>query len=264
MSVRARKRFAQHFLKDRNIINKIIDHLNLDASQTLIEIGPGMGALTFPLLDSIDTQLHVIEIDIDLADYLQSQVKEPNKLMVHREDALKIDFCKVFKGQLNIIGNLPYNISTPLLFHTLDHICCIDQMLFMLQKEVADRITADPGSRAYGRLSVMVQSVCQAESLFDVAPGSFIPPPKVESSVIRLVPDKKAGNDINTRETFSNIVRAAFTKRRKTIRNALKGLVSETDLESCGIDPGTRPEQVSVELYLNLARIITGNDKSTS
>ena len=253
MFIRPRKRFAQHFLKDRNIINGIIDHIELHASQTLIEIGPGMGALTFPLLECIEHQLHVIEIDSKLADYLQSHVKYPEKLTIHRENALKIDFCKYFDGQLSIIGNLPYNISTPLLFHLLKNIYCIEQMLFMVQKEVAARITADPGSKDYGRLSVMVQSVCQTELLFNVPPDSFTPPPRVDSSVIKLLPDNKIGDDPDTRQALSKIVRAAFSKRRKTIRNALKGLVSETELESCGIDPGSRPEQLTVELYIKLA-----------
>ena len=254
--IRPRKRFAQHFLKDRKIVKRIIDNIDLHESQTLIEIGPGMGALTFPLLESINHQLHVIEIDTDLADYLEAHVKQPDKLLVHRENALKIDFCKFFDGQLNIIGNLPYNISTPLLFHLLRNIQCIAQMLFMVQKEVADRITADSGSRDYGRLSVMVQSVCWAESLFDVPPDSFTPPPRVDSSVIKLIPENKIGNDLHTRQAFGNIVRAAFSKRRKTIRNALKGLVGEEELASCDIDPGIRPEQVTVELYIKLAASI--------
>jgi 16S rRNA (adenine1518-N6/adenine1519-N6)-dimethyltransferase len=252
MKIRARKRFGQHFLNDSNVINRIIDNIDISPNLTLIEIGPGRGALTYPLLNRV-TDLHVIEIDKDLSNILESSELAAGKLIVHNEDALKIDFCRKFPGKLSIIGNLPYNISTPILFHLLNHSKCIGQMLLMLQKEVADRICAEHGSKEYGRLSVMVQSVCEAQTLFDVSPGSFTPQPKVESTVLKLTPVNNQYPKILVPEIFKNIVRTAFTKRRKTIRNALKGLIDEEMLLSVAIDPSTRPEMISVTSYIELA-----------
>ncbi|MGY8813979.1 MAG: 16S rRNA (adenine(1518)-N(6)/adenine(1519)-N(6))-dimethyltransferase RsmA [Gammaproteobacteria bacterium] len=252
MKVRARKRFGQHFLHDSDVINRIIDHVEPGSDTTWIEIGPGRGALTFPLLERIKC-LHVVEIDKDLSDLLESNKLPDNKLIIHREDAMKLDFCARFPGQLSILGNLPYNISTPILFHLLNHSKCIRQMLFMLQKEVADRICADAGSKTYGRLSVMVQSVCETQKLFDVSPGSFTPQPKVESTVLKLSPEINKYPKILKPDIFKLIVRSAFSKRRKTIRNALKGIIGEELLLSVAIDPSSRPETISVESFITLA-----------
>ena len=256
MNIKSRKRYGQHFLHDKNIINRIIDNIDFKVENTLIEIGPGLGALTYPLL-SYTKHLHVIEIDKDLADELEINDAYRNSLEIHREDALKLNYCTKFNGPLTIIGNLPYNISTPLLFQLLDHIQCIDQMLFMLQKEVADRICAAPGTKVYGRLTIMVQSVCTVQQLFNVSPGSFTPQPKVDSSVIKLSPRSDVELKIYNPLLFKNIVRAAFSKRRKTIRNALKSIVEERHLTAIGILPTTRPEQIPVESFVSLANQLT-------
>jgi 16S rRNA (adenine1518-N6/adenine1519-N6)-dimethyltransferase len=258
MSVRAKKRFGQHFLNDTHVINSIIDHIPFDDGQTLVEIGPGTGALTRPLLARV-RQLHVIEIDKDLATLLESRLGADGKLVIHRQDVLRFDFCDQFSGPLTIIGNLPYNISTPLLFHLLDQAGCIGQMIFMLQKEVADRICAEPGSGDYGRLSIMVQSQCRTEWLLNVGPESFSPPPRVDSAVIRLYPQEHPGGQVRDRKLFNNLVRIAFTKRRKTIRNALKTVVSEEALIQSGINPAARPEEIPVETYIRLANIVVAN-----
>jgi 16S rRNA (adenine1518-N6/adenine1519-N6)-dimethyltransferase len=252
MNPRAKKRYGQHFIHDKDVINRILDNIETDIKYTLIEIGPGRGALTFPLLSHIDT-LHVVEIDKDLAELLESTEQSGGKLIIHREDALKLDFCNRFDGTLNIIGNLPYNISTPLLFHLLDHSKCINEMLFMMQKEVAVRICSRPGNKEYGRLSVMVQSVCEVQQLFDVSPGSFTPQPKVDSTVIKLVPGSHLHGVLYSPDNLKIIVRAAFSKRRKTLRNALKGLIDEQGMTSTGIDPSSRPEEISVDSYIRLA-----------
>ncbi len=252
MAIRARKRFGQHFLHDSNVIDNIVNHVEFRPDQTLVEIGPGTGALTLPLLARAD-QLHVIEIDTDLARLLQTRLADNNKLIIHREDVLKFDFCSRFSGKLTIIGNLPYNISTPLLFHLLDQASCIEQMIFMLQKEVADRICAEPGSGDYGRLSIMIQSLCRVEWLLNVSADSFSPPPKVESAVIKLYPEQRPGNMISDRKLFKDLVRIAFNKRRKTIRNALKSVVSDVTLIDVGINPSSRPEEIPVEIYIKLA-----------
>ncbi len=253
--VRAKKRFGQHFLHDTNVINGIINHIEFRPDQTLVEIGPGTGALTRPLLGRV-SQLHVIEIDTDLASLLHRRLGEDGKLVIHREDVLRFDFCSRLPGPLTVIGNLPYNISTPLLFHLLEKSACIEQMIFMLQKEVADRICAEPGSGDYGRLSIMVQSQCRVEWLLNVSADSFDPPPRVESAVIRLYPQIHPEAEVRDRKLFNDLVRIAFSKRRKTIRNALKTEVSEQLLAEAGINPSVRPEQVPVETYIRLANSV--------
>lgn len=257
MTIRARKRFGQHFLHDTRVIEKIIDRIDCTAERTLIEIGPGTGALTGPLLARVP-KLHVIEIDRDLAQRLETRYAAEGKLVVHCEDVLQIDFCNRFPGTLTVIGNLPYNISTPLMFHLLEHSACIGQMIFMVQKEVAVRLCAEPGSGDYGRLSIMVQAVCQVDYLFSVGAGSFNPPPRVESAVIRLLPQPLHGAQIHDRKLFNDLVRTAFSKRRKTIRNALKSLVTETSLHTAGILPESRPEEIAVQTWIELANIVYG------
>ena len=261
---RPRKRFGQHFLHDNNVIMRIISAVNTSNKNPVLEIGPGRGALTFPLLRQVD-HLDVIEIDSVLAEKLQDQCPVPGKLTIHNIDALKFDFCALIKDRkLSIIGNLPYNITTPLLFHLLDQIDCIDEMLFMLQKEVADRICAHPDTREYGRLSVMIQSYCLVDPLFTVAPEAFTPAPRVESKLIRLTPLIAEKMPVKDRSLFEQIVRMAFSHRRKTLRNALKGLVSEALLEESGISPDLRPQALTVLDYAKIANtILQKNRKPT-
>ena len=250
---RPRKRFGQHFLHDQNVIARIIDAVNPRMDDQLIEIGPGRGALTLPLLERV-RQLEVIEIDRDLTAWWQQQNK-PN-LILHAVDALKVDFCALQKQpvhKLRIVGNLPYNISTPILFHLLRYRACIADMHFMLQKEVVDRMGAGPGSKDYGRLSVMLQFYCTVEPLFDVRPGSFTPPPKVDSRIVRLIPHTQQPADVDE-ACLQQLVTQAFSQRRKTLRNSLKQWFSSEQLQALEIDPGERPEQLALADFIKLAR----------
>jgi 16S rRNA (adenine1518-N6/adenine1519-N6)-dimethyltransferase len=238
-----RKRFGQHFLHDPGIIRRIIDAIDPAEGQPLVEIGPGRGALTFEILRRAGT-LEVIEIDRDLAHELQCDARATPGLKVHVQDALRTDFAKLRTNGagLRVVGNLPYNISTPLLFELLSQRECIEDMHFMLQKEVVDRITAAPGSKQYGRLTVMLAAFASAEFLFDVGPGAFQPPPKVWSAIVRLRPSRAARFDIGSDGALKQLVTAAFSQRRKTLRNGLKGLLDGKDIEGCGVDPSLRPE----------------------
>ncbi len=202
-----RKRFGQNFLHDKNIIHKIIHAIAPQANDTMVEIGPGQGALTQPLLEQLD-HLHVIEIDNDLVQWWKEQAL--SKLTLHHTDALKTDLCTLTKEHsIRLVGNLPYNISTPLLFHFFKHSSCIEDMHFMLQKEVVERIVAQPGSKTYGRLSIMSQFYCEAEYLFTIGPGAFHPKPKVDSAIIRLRPHHNRERcDANL---LSQIVKQAFS-----------------------------------------------------
>ena len=251
-----KKRFGQHFLHDRGIVQRILDAFDPQPGETLVEIGPGPGALTRPLLERC-TPLHVVELDRDLAARLRADFP-PAQLAVHEADALKFDFCSLVPAgrTLRIIGNLPYNISTPLLFHLLEQRHCISDMLFMLQKEVVDRMAATPGSKDYGRLSVMLQWQLRVEKLFDVRPGAFTPPPKVDSSVVRLVPHATAPIQVRDADAFAHVVRAAFAQRRKTLRNNLKGLMTAETLESLGIDPQRRAETLTLVEFAALANAL--------
>lgn len=251
---RARKRFGQHFLHDVNIIDKMLSHLAASETDTLVEIGPGMGALTLPILDQ-GHQLTAIEMDRDLISFLQSQPSCQERLTLHQADALKFDFCQLRddNNKIRIIGNLPYNISTPLLFHLLDQRHCIIDMHFMLQKEVVDRMAAKPGSKIYGRLSVMLQSFCQIESLFDVSASCFNPPPKVESSVVWLRPYETPPYAIDNQQDFALLVKAAFQQRRKTLRNNVKNLLTDAQIEACDIDPQARAETLSIDNFACLS-----------
>jgi 16S rRNA (adenine1518-N6/adenine1519-N6)-dimethyltransferase len=251
-----KKRFGQHFLHDHNIVQRILDAFDPQLGDNLVEIGPGPGALTRPLLDRCTT-LHVIELDRDLAAHLRSDFP-PERLVVHEADALKFDFCSLVPAgsTLRIIGNLPYNISTPLLFHLLEQRHCIGDMLFMLQKEVVDRMAAVPGNKDYGRLSVMLQWQLRVEKLFDVHPGAFTPPPKVDSSVVRLVPHAIPPIQVRDPIVFAHVVRAAFAQRRKTLRNNLKGLMTAETVKSLGIDPQRRAETLTLSEFAALANIL--------
>ena len=220
-----------------------------------MEIGPGRGALTYPLLEEIP-HLHVVELDRDLIALLR-QENSPERLTIHESDALRFDFrtLKPADKPLRVIGNLPYNISTPLIFHLLSQADAISDMTFMLQKEVVDRLTASPGTRDWGRLSIMVQYHCQADYLFFVPPGAFSPPPKVDSAVVRLIPHASPPHPANDEEHLRRLVAQAFTQRRKAIRNSLKSQVTLEQFEQAGIDAGLRPDQLTVADYVTLANL---------
>jgi 16S rRNA (adenine1518-N6/adenine1519-N6)-dimethyltransferase len=255
MEHRARKRFGQHFLHDRGVVARILDALDPQPEDVLVEIGPGLGALTRPLLARVP-HLHVVELDRDLAARLRAEFP-PAQLTVHEADALDFDFRALAPAgkKLRVIGNLPYNISTPLLFHLLDQQACIHDMLFMLQKEVVDRMRAAPGGKDYGRLSVMLQYRCRVEKLFDVGTGAFTPPPRVESSIVRLVPHAMPPVAVHDPKRLSLVVKAAFAHRRKTLRNNLSGLVRDAGFTACGIDPGRRAETLSLQEFARLANL---------
>ncbi|MEQ1559323.1 MAG: 16S rRNA (adenine(1518)-N(6)/adenine(1519)-N(6))-dimethyltransferase RsmA [Methyloglobulus sp.] len=250
----ARKRFGQNFLHDYSVISSILACLQTRPGEHWVEIGPGQGALTEPLLQT-NIILDAVELDRDLVSLLKHKFKDHPQLTIHSADALRFDFSSLVKQEekLRIIGNLPYNISTPLLFHLLENGECIADMHFMLQKEVVDRICAAPGSKKYGRLSVMMQYYCSAECLFEVSPESFDPVPKVTSAVIRLVPHLKPPVVVKDKTLFNNVVTQAFSQRRKTLRNSLKKSVSEEAFVSLGIDPTLRAEAISLQDFANLS-----------
>ena len=252
---RTKKRFGQHFLHDQGVIQTLIQYINPKPDQQIIEIGPGMGALTFPLLQQLGS-MEVIEIDRDVISHLRSQGGD--KLIIHNMDALKFDLSQLLKAdqQLRVVGNLPYNISTPLIFHLLEYAPHIEDMHFMLQKEVVDRISAAPGSKTYGRLSVMVQYHCDTDYLFYVGPEAFSPPPKVDSAVLRLQPWQQKPYQANDLKLLAQVVTQAFSMRRKTLRNTLKTLLTTEQIESVGIDPTLRPENLSVKNYVELSNLL--------
>jgi 16S rRNA (adenine1518-N6/adenine1519-N6)-dimethyltransferase len=249
---RARKRFGQHFLHDPKVIERIVAAIDPRPGEALIEIGPGRGALTAPLLQRAG-ELTAIEIDRDLARDLQARFGAPLELIV--DDVLNIDFTtlRADRKPLRVIGNLPYNISTPLLFHLLAQREAISDMHFMLQREVVERMVAGPGSKAYGRLTVMLAPWVHVQSVLDVGPGAFRPAPKVASAVVRITPLPGPAFPIISTERFERIVRAAFSQRRKTLRNALKALVNEEQLRRLGIDPGLRPERLEPQQFALIA-----------
>jgi 16S rRNA (adenine1518-N6/adenine1519-N6)-dimethyltransferase len=247
---KARKRFGQNFLVDRQIIAAIISAIHPQPEDNLVEIGPGLGALTAPLLQILD-HLTVIEIDRDIVEQLRRDYPQ-NKLVIHSIDALQFDFSVLGANQ-RIVGNLPYNISTPLLFHLSRFSACIQDMHFMLQKEVVERMVAEPSTPDYGRLSVMLQYRFAMEQVFTVPPESFRPVPKVESAIVAMWPlgsDAPAASD---EALFSRIVTAAFSQRRKTLRNTLSAYLTNTDFNCLGIDAGQRAENLTVQHYASIA-----------
>lgn len=249
-----RKRFGQNFLNDPGVINRIIAAIHPQPKDTLIEIGPGLGALTQPLLKACGA-LTVVELDRDIIPKLQDICKNLGTLTIHQADVLDFDFHQAIpdKQKARIVGNLPYNISTPLIFHLFEQLDCIQDMHFMLQKEVVDRMTATPDTKQYGRLTVMVQYACAAYSMFDVPPSAFTPPPKVQSAIVRLVPHPTLPFKAKNETLFADIVREAFNHRRKTVHNSLKNMLCEGALEAVGISPAARPENLSVEDYVKLS-----------
>ncbi len=251
MKHRPRKRFGQHFLTDPGVIDAIVRAIGPTESDTLVEIGPGPGAITGPLAARCQ-QLHAIELDRDLAAALKERFREDDKVRIHEADALSFDFSSL-GPTLRIAGNLPYNISTPLLFHLIQHRDSIVDMHFMLQKEVVDRIAADPGTKAYGRLTIMLGCHFEAESLFDVPPDAFDPPPAVTSAVVRLRPRPIGSYEIADEALLSHLVATAFSQRRKTLRNAVRSMASEDDIAALGIDAGLRPENLGISQWVGLA-----------
>jgi 16S rRNA (adenine1518-N6/adenine1519-N6)-dimethyltransferase len=251
---RPRKRFGQHFLVDPGVIAAIIDAVRPASEDTIVEIGPGQGALTHSLARTAGT-LHAIELDRDLAAQMRRQYAESGNVEIHEADALAFDFGALGPS-LRIVGNLPYNISTPLLFHMLNFREQIIDMHFMLQKEVVDRMAAEPGSKAYGRLTIMLGCHFDVEALFDVDRTAFDPPPDVTSAVARLAPLPAGTYEIDDETRFAQLVAQAFSQRRKTIRNSLRKIVDEETLEFVGIDPGLRAEAISIDDYVRLANAL--------
>ena len=252
-----RKRFGQNFLHDHTIIYNIISSIQAKPDQHWVEIGPGQGALTEPLLKE-RLRLDVVELDRDLVVLLKQKFNQYPNLQIHSADALRFDFSSLADGaeKLRIIGNLPYNISTPLMFHLLDNAYCIEDMHFMLQKEVVDRICAAPGSKKYGRLSVMMQYYCLPELLFEVPPESFDPAPQVMSAIVRLVPHKQPPVAVNDVSKLNRVVTQAFSQRRKTLRNSLKKLIAEEDIAALNIDPTLRAESISLAEFASLSNLL--------
>ena len=248
-----KKRLGQHFLHERGIISKIVLAVDPQPGDRLVEIGPGQGAITFPLLER-HHELTVIEFDRDLIAPLTEAAEGRGTLQVIHSDVLQVDFTALAAGgTIRLVGNLPYNLSSPILFHALDHAAVVRDMHFMLQKEVVDRMAAGPGSKVYGRLGVMLQAYCRVMPLFDVPPGAFRPPPKVDSAVVRLVPKPPEQIAVQDRDMFARVVRDAFSQRRKTLRNALSNVCDADAIAAAGIDPTLRAEQVPVEAFVALA-----------
>lgn len=251
---RARKRFGQHFLHDQAIIDRILRALAPQPGENIVEIGPGQGALTWPLL-KICQRLSAIELDRDLVPLLLQKSVGLGELEVINADILEFNLDSLAAtSPFRVVGNLPYNISTPLMFHLLKSVALITDMHFMVQKEVAQRIVAVPGDSLYGRLSVMLQYRCQCQYLFEVPPESFTPPPRVDSAVIRLLPLSAPAAEVGDYATFAGIVQAAFGQRRKTISNSLKGLVSRDAMLAIDIDPGLRAENLGIADFAKLSR----------
>ena len=257
MSHSPRKRFGLNFLHDHNIIQNILSSIQASANEHWVEIGPGQGALTEPLLKK-DIQLDVVELDRDLVVLLKRKFENNTSLRIYSADALNFDFSSLAEDneKLRILGNLPYNISTPLMFHLLSYASLIKDMHFMLQKEVVDRICADPGSKKYGKLSVMMQYYCDTELLFDVPPESFDPVPQVMSAIVRLVPHPKAHVQVNNLAAFNRLVTQSFSQRRKTLRNSLKKLISEDEFKTLNIDSSKRAEMLSLSDFARLSNLL--------
>ena len=253
MQHRPRKRFGQHFLADEQVIAEIIAAIRPQARDCMLEIGPGLGALTQPLLTVLD-HLHVVEIDRDLVAQLKRTFPE-ERLTVHEADALRFDVAALGPG-LRVVGNLPYYISTPLLFHLADHAAALCDIHAMLQKEVVERIIATPGTRDYGRLTVMLQYRFAVEQVLAVPAEAFCPPPQVASAVVRLSPlSREPGRQCEER-LLARLVATAFTQRRKTLRNALATYFGAADFTALGIDPGARPEELSVEDFVRATQYL--------
>jgi 16S rRNA (adenine1518-N6/adenine1519-N6)-dimethyltransferase len=252
---KAKKQFGQNFLVDQNIIADIVRAIRPEANDNMVEIGPGLGALTRPLLKQLN-KLHVVEIDRDIIARLKTDYPQ-DKIVIHEGDALKFDFA-MLGTPLRIVGNLPYNISSPLLFHFSDYAARITDMHFMLQNEVVERMVAEPSSPAYGRLSVMLQYRFYMEKLLDVPPQSFRPAPKVDSAIVRMIPIPADKIAVKDEALFAKVVLAAFGQRRKTLRNTLKGYLNEENFELLGIDAQLRAENLGVAEFTRIANHLSG------
>lgn len=255
MLPRPRKRFGQHFLTGRHWLERIVAAIDPRPGDAMLEIGPGTGLLTAELARLV-RPLHVVEIDRDLAAALRGRFPA-GEVIVHEGDALDFDFASL-PAPLRVVGNLPYNVSTPILFHVEEHAARIRDCTFLLQKEVVDRMVAEPGTREYGRLSVMLQARFSMAKALDVPPGAFTPPPKVDSAVVRMRPLGEDRPRARDEELFAAIVAAAFSQRRKTLRNAAREWVPEADYAAAGIDPGRRGETLSVREFIALADAAQG------
>lgn len=260
---RARKRFGQNFLHDPQVIGRIVKAIAPKPNDVLVEIGPGLGALTEPVAE-IAGHLTVVELDRDLAERLQQHPQLADKLTIYQADAMKFDFTSLVKdGQkMKVFGNLPYNISTPLLFHLFQYADLIENMHFMLQKEVVQRMTATHGSKAFGRLSVMTQYYCEAIPVVQVGPGAFKPAPKVDSAVVRLIPRAIASRAPVAAEVLNRVCLEAFNQRRKTLRNCFSNFATAEQLEQLGLNPGLRPEQLSVDDFIHIAQWLQQQESS--
>lgn len=259
MNARPKKSFGQHFLHEKRYIERIVSAVAPKLEDVVVEIGPGEGALTLPLLAAAG-KLTAIELDTDLIPDLQARAAAVGELRIIHSDVLKVDFTALAREQgvarLRIAGNLPYYISSPILFHCVDHAAAIQDMHFMLQKEVVDRMAAEPGSKVYGRLSVMLQLACRVEPLFTVPPGAFRPPPKVDSAVVRVTPLPEAERHDADQDRVYAVVKAAFAQRRKTLGNALRQLMGSEAIEAAGIDPKARAETLAPLDFVRLAKAL--------
>lgn len=260
----AKKRFGQNFLHNDAVISDIVDVINPEPGENLIEIGPGLGALTEPVIERAK-KLSVVELDRDLAHRLRHHPFLAPHLTIYETDALNFDFSQLLKNEeglenpLRIFGNLPYNISTPLIFHLLTFKDKVKDMHFMLQKEVVERMAAGPNCKAYGRLSIMTQYQCQVFPVMEIGPEAFKPAPKVDSAIVRLIPHKEITNPVKDINALNTVCLTAFNQRRKTIRNSFKKLLSEEQLSTLNIDANLRPENLSIDDYIKLANFIVDN-----
>jgi len=265
----ARKRFGQNFLHDPHVIKRIVDSIGAKAGEHMLEIGPGQGALTIPIVNS-GARLDVVELDRDLAAWLQNHFADCERFKLHLGDVLKFDLhtLTTVPHSLRVVGNLPYNISTPCLFHLLSSVELISDMTFMLQKEVVQRLAAGPDDDNYGRLSVMVQYYCQVDHLFDVPPGAFKPAPKVTSAIVRLRPHAavsgKLPYQVDDPALFQALVRDAFSQRRKTLKNCLTNLILELSPESLPVDLSLRAENLGVADFVQLCNAISSQRARSS
>lgn len=256
----AKKRFGQNFLHDESVISNIIDAINPEPGENLVEIGPGLGALTEPVIERAG-KLSVVELDRDLAHRLRHHPFLAPHLTIHETDALKFDFAQLATAErpLRIFGNLPYNISTPLIFHLLSFKDKVQDMHFMLQKEVVQRMAAGENSKTYGRLSIMTQYQCQVIPVMEIGPEAFKPAPKVDSAIVRLIPHAHIKNPVKDIKALNTVCLTGFNQRRKTIRNSFKKLLSVEQLESLNIDPTLRPENLNIDQYISMANFIVDN-----
>ena len=255
MPAHPKKHYGQHFLHERGVIDRIVASVSPQPGERIVEIGPGEGALTLPLLHAAG-RMTAIELDTELIEPLRVRAAAVGELEIIHADVLKVDLTALARGgKLRLAGNLPYYVSSPILFHCLSAVGAIADMHFMLQREVVDRMAAEPGSKVYGRLSVMLQLACRVEPLLRVAPGAFRPPPKVDSAVVRLVPLPMSQRpDAHLAHAIEAVVRAAFGQRRKTLSNALRGWLDAEAIRAAGIDPRARAESVPPQGFVALAR----------